>query len=78
MPSHPSRLENISTNLSDLDSGRAPSLMPLTERKHDQERMHRVHDKNPHSSMSTREAFLQDIIVENVTIEKEESSHLTK
>ena len=39
--------------------------------------MHQVHDKYSHSSTYTREEILQDIIIENITIEEEEVIHPT-
>ena len=41
------------------------------------ERVHRVHEEYYHYSMSTREEFLQDIIIEHLPIEGDESTHPT-
>ena len=54
-----------------------PFLTPLTEQTCCPRRVHRVYDEYSHSSTSTCEEFLQDIIIENLTIEEEESIHPT-
>ena len=69
MPSYPSILGNKYTNLSDLDLGRAPFRTPLTEQTRRPERLQKVYGKYSHSSTSTCEEFLQDIIIENIPIE---------
>ena len=58
-------------NLSDLYSGQASFLTPLIERMRCMARVHLVHHEYSHSSTSTREEFLQDIIIENLPIEEE-------
>ena len=40
--------------------------------------MQRIHDKDSHSFTSTREEFLQDIVIENIPIDDEESSQPTR
>ena len=77
MPFHPFRLGNTSTNLSNLESGRAPFLAPPTEQTRHLAREQRVHDEYSHYSTSAREEFLQDIVIENLPIEEEEVSHPT-
>ena len=77
MPYSPSIQGNKITNISDLEAGRAPPIMPLTKRTHDPARVHRVYDKYSHYFMSTREEFLQDIIIESIPIENEEYIHIT-
>ena len=71
MPSLPYIPGNIYTNLSDLESGHAPLLTPLTEQTRRPAIVHLVHNEDSHSSTSTREEFLQDIIIENIPIEEE-------
>ena len=77
MPSYPSRLGNTSTNISDLESGRVPFLTPITKQTYFPEIVHQFYDGDSHSSTSTREEFIQDIIIENIYIEEEETNHLT-
>ena len=55
-------------NLSDLELGQALFLMPLTKWTCCPERVHRVHDEDSHSSTSSHEKFLQDIMIENLPI----------
>ena len=42
------------------------------------EREQRVYSQDSHSSTSTSEKFLQDIIIENIPIEEEEAIHPTR
>ena len=77
MTSSPFISGNTSTNISDLESWRAPFLTPPTKRTRRPERVHRVHYEDSHSSTSNREEFIQDIIIENLPIEEEEDSHRT-
>ena len=69
--------ENTSTNLSNLESGQAPFLVTITKQTHPPARVPQFHDEYSHSSKSTCEEFLQNIIIENLPIEEEESSHPT-
>ena len=77
MPFHPFRLGNTSTNLSNLESGRAPFLAPPTEQTRHLAREQRVHDEYSHYSTSAREEFLQDIVIENIPVDEEEARHPT-
>ena len=70
MPSFPFILGNIFINISDLESGQAPFLLYLTRQTHRLVRVLLVHNKDSHSSTSTHEEFLQDIIIKNLPIEK--------
>ena len=78
MLSSPLSLGNASTNLSDLESGWAPFLTPLTEQTRHLERVHQVRDKDSHYSTSTLDEFLQDITIENTPIDEEEDIHPTR
>ena len=60
-------------NLIVLESGRAPLLTLLTKLMRRSERVQWFQDEYYHSSMSTREEFLQSIMIENLPIEEEEA-----
>ena len=62
---------NTSANLSELESELATFLTPLTKQTYRPEGVHRVHDKDYHSSTSSREEFIKYIIIENIPIEEE-------
>ena len=64
--------------MSDLESGQAPFLTPLTKIMLRLTIVHQFHDKEFHSSVSTCEEFLQYIIFENIPIHEEEAIHLTR
>ena len=64
-------------NLSGLESGQAPFLVPLTKRTRRLVKVHWFHNEDSHSSTSTCEEFLQDIMVENISIGEEYANHLT-
>ena len=53
-------------------------LANITEVTRRPTRVQQFHDGYSHSSTSTCEDFLQDIIIENIPIEEEESSHPTR
>ena len=63
VPSSPSSSGNMSRDLSDLESGRALFLTPLTKQIHRPERVQLIHDEDSQYSKSTREEFLQDIAI---------------
>ena len=62
-------------NLINLESGQAPLFMPLTKLMRCTAGVKRIHYEDSHSSMSTREEFLQDIVTENIPIEDEGGIH---
>ena len=62
-------------NLIDIESGKLPLLTSLTEQTCCPERVQRIHNKDYHYSTSTREEFLQNIVIENPPIEEGESIH---
>ena len=77
MPSSLSISVNTPKNISDLESGQAPFLTPLTKQMRRLSILQKIHDKYFHSSTSTFEEFLQNIVNENLPIEEEEASHPT-
>ena len=62
MHSSPLILGNTYVNLSYLDSMWVSFFTPLIKKTRRPERVHLVHKKYSHSSTSTYEEFLQDII----------------
>ena len=54
----------MSTYLSDIESGQLPLLTHLNKQTRHPARVQQVNDKDSHSSTSTHQEFLRDIIIE--------------
>ena len=61
---------DVSTNISDIESGRAYFLMPLNKQTRCPTRVKRIHNKDSQYSTSTHEKFLQNIMIENRPIDE--------